>query len=421
VILNLLALSAIAYLATHHSPPATQPVDTTAASTPTTANSTPRSDKPERQDRADSPVRSSAPSSRFQWNQVESEDYKKYIANLRAIGCPEETIKDIIIADINKLYAPRIAALNPTPRDYKYWEARSPYGMDYDRDKQRQQREVMKEKKNLIMELLGVDTDEETRKLYGNIDYYERTLGFLSKDKREIVKDLQQKYSDLEQDIYRKSEGRIYPEDEAEFKKIRDARHAELAKVLTPQELEEYEVRNSNTANQMRYDLASFDASEDEVRKIFRLRDQFESEFGRAYSPLDPEDRDTARKRAEAQKKMDDELKAELGPRYDEYQRSRDYSYQELARLSKRYDLPKDTAVKVWDMKKAAEQQASKVRVDSTLAPDQRQAALKAIRDETEKTLSDSLGQSAFKAYKRSGGYWLNSISTTAITRVISP
>ena len=40
---------------------------------------------------------------KFDWSSVESDDYKKYIANLRSIGCPEETIRDIITADVNKL------------------------------------------------------------------------------------------------------------------------------------------------------------------------------------------------------------------------------------------------------------------------------------------------------------------------------
>src|SRR5262245_56336349 len=43
----------------------------------------------------------------FHWTEVESADYKEYISRLRAVQCPEETIRDIIVADINKLYAPR--------------------------------------------------------------------------------------------------------------------------------------------------------------------------------------------------------------------------------------------------------------------------------------------------------------------------
>lgn len=47
----------------------------------------------------------------FHWHQIESPDYRQYIANLRGIGCPEETIRDIVVSDVGKLYAPRLAAL----------------------------------------------------------------------------------------------------------------------------------------------------------------------------------------------------------------------------------------------------------------------------------------------------------------------
>src|SRR5262245_29491094 len=46
---------------------------------------------------------------KVQWSSIESSDYKQYIANLRAINCPEQTIQDIIIADVNKLYEPKEA------------------------------------------------------------------------------------------------------------------------------------------------------------------------------------------------------------------------------------------------------------------------------------------------------------------------
>src|SRR5262245_49387488 len=46
----------------------------------------------------------------FSWRELESTDYPTYVANLREIGCPEQTIRDIIIADINGLYARRRAS-----------------------------------------------------------------------------------------------------------------------------------------------------------------------------------------------------------------------------------------------------------------------------------------------------------------------
>jgi len=41
----------------------------------------------------------------FHWSQLESSDYRLYIAKLRAIGCPPQTLRDIISADVDSLYA----------------------------------------------------------------------------------------------------------------------------------------------------------------------------------------------------------------------------------------------------------------------------------------------------------------------------
>ena len=50
---------------------------------------------------------STAPAPAFRWSQLESPDYRVYIANLEAIGCPRQTIRDIVIADVDGIYAPR--------------------------------------------------------------------------------------------------------------------------------------------------------------------------------------------------------------------------------------------------------------------------------------------------------------------------
>ena len=55
------------------------------------------------------------------WRSIESPDYRRYIDNLRAIECPEETIRDIIIADINDLYSAKwITLLDEEAKTFKY-------------------------------------------------------------------------------------------------------------------------------------------------------------------------------------------------------------------------------------------------------------------------------------------------------------
>src|SRR5437899_635393 len=58
----------------------------------------------------------------FHWGQLESEDYRTYIARLRSIGCPEQTIRDIIIADLDKVLAPKVASASGHRRNLKYWQ-----------------------------------------------------------------------------------------------------------------------------------------------------------------------------------------------------------------------------------------------------------------------------------------------------------
>src|SRR5580765_4316824 len=56
------------------------------------------------------------------WRMIESTNYQVYITNLRAIDCPEETIRDIILTDVAKLYAKRRAAIRAQAQPFKFWQ-----------------------------------------------------------------------------------------------------------------------------------------------------------------------------------------------------------------------------------------------------------------------------------------------------------
>jgi hypothetical protein len=52
-----------------------------------------------------------AGSAGFQWKQLESPDYHLYVRNLRAIGCPEPTLRAIVEADVHAAYDIQIETL----------------------------------------------------------------------------------------------------------------------------------------------------------------------------------------------------------------------------------------------------------------------------------------------------------------------
>ena len=51
---------------------------------------------------------------------MESPDYRKYLANLRATGCPEKTVRGIIVADVNEQFATAMVAVTKT-NQYQFW------------------------------------------------------------------------------------------------------------------------------------------------------------------------------------------------------------------------------------------------------------------------------------------------------------
>ena len=51
------------------------------------------------------PASPPAPMGGFEWRQLESSNYPTYVANLRTIRCPEQTVRDIVTADVAGLFA----------------------------------------------------------------------------------------------------------------------------------------------------------------------------------------------------------------------------------------------------------------------------------------------------------------------------
>src|SRR6266850_2020823 len=133
--------------------------------------------------------------------------------------------------------------------------------------------------------------------------------GIPAPEKQDQIKALQSKFDDLEQEIYARSKGMLLDEDQEQLRRIAKDREAELAQVLSPEQLEEYQLRNSSTANSMRAQMAGFEASEEEFRKIFRVQKVFDSEFNQAFDLTDDGQSDT---KGRAQQAAQDALNAEV-------------------------------------------------------------------------------------------------------------
>lgn len=211
----------------------------------------------------------------FDWRSVESEDYRNYIANLRDIGCPEETIRDIITADVNKLFEERRKGL-PAVRTnrFEYWKTGSQrFTQAFSAEKIEAQQSLAKERRAVLKELLGVEPEERPEAMPGNP--LEERLDFLVSSKRAAVIELEQRHVAKSIKAMGSSQ---------DFKRVRRElerdKEIELAALLTPEELEDYQLRHSGVAGRMANELDGFNPSEQEFRALFRIRKQIEDEFG---------------------------------------------------------------------------------------------------------------------------------------------
>jgi len=347
----------------------------------------------------------------FDWRQVESPDYKEYIANLRRIGCPEQTIRDLIIADVSKLYAEKRAALFNPPKVVRYWQSSE---MQYTRENVKYQEAVKtleKEKADLIQDLLSVDLKREIAKVYGGEPNYDRSLMFLPPERRGPIQDTIDRYREMERAIYSEANGEPNEEQQARLKALREERERAVASLLSPDEQREYEMTNSRLARNIRGNLNGFEATEEEFLAIYNAKRTYEELFGGDNQNRKNETPEQKAARKQAEQAMEAAMRESFGEtRYAEYKSTQNEGWEELYRVIKRYDLPKYSAVAVYAMREAAEAQYRDIQGDTSLPIELRAAELQRLSAHFKQLAAYALGADAFNYYLRKNGQWLNRI-----------
>jgi hypothetical protein len=340
------------------------------------------------------------------WGQIESPDYPTYIANLRAIGCPESTIRDIITADVTKLYRDRITSLRPSSKgSFNYWET-----ADRSRPSPAQQAEIARQTEALqiemhrvLTELLGSDATADTTLSDEELQEHSRKLAFLSPEKQAQVDAIVREFGDIDDQAKSLADWDHSITNAADLARIMDnyARKKEaLARLLTPAELEQYELSVSWTSQNLRDAMVGFNPTEEEFRAIFkpwRAHDENLAALNAAGMP----DPGNAHVYAAIQEALGDE-------RFKQYRRSWwNADYHELAGLAQDFQLPTGTTDLVYDLKDAAQKQMQSLAADPSLSPENRASAQAAVQNEARRAVNAALGADAFDRYVSGAGRWL--------------
>jgi hypothetical protein len=331
----------------------------------------------------------------FNWRDVESTDFQQYMANLRAIGCPEETICDLIVAEVNKMFAPRFAALAAETQRFEHWNRRS-------KSKDTlvtQLRALQDEKRALLRELLGINDDPHAR--WANVDLErlreQGKYSFLPAEKQEQIRAIMEKY---QQQFDANNAGRgDLPVGSDQSKLLREQRQQELAQGLSPEELKELSMRDSNTADSVRSRFGSADITEAEYRKLYDLRKAYEEAQGAVPDYSDPE---KMRQRSEARRQLDEAYKTALGEdRWTELQRQQDPTWRGLTAVAQQNNLSQSVIEQAWQNQRQTGEQVMRVLEDRSIPREQRDALVQQLTSEYDRSLRNLLGDQAWQNYKQ--------------------
>lgn len=347
----------------------------------------------------------------FDWSQLAAADFKKYRDNLRTVGCPEPTVRDIITSEINSQFLTRRRVLLEDVQ-HRFWDmlARERELLGGDNEWKKPLEKLNEERKALLAEVLGDAPDQpETERQARFWQNFERQYAWLPVEKRAQIVALEMEFRTrqeaLQKEISQRSDTKWTDADKARRKALADELDTARQRLLTQEELAEFKLRNSNAANWAR-NLNGFEASEAEWRAVATRR----MEYDAALKKLDKKTAGEVRSRLENEWQA--QLKATLGEeRYAAYTLAQDSRYQPARRITQRFGLADSVATQAYEMQKTAQDMARQLREDKHLDPAARQAALAAIQQETQQSLEAALGPKVFSTYRKYNGDWLKKLN----------
>lgn len=349
------------------------------------------------------PAKTSSPE-KITWASLASPDLRAYAGNLRRFGCPEQTIQEIMLAEVNRRYSGQERALKIRPDDLAPWEGLSSRDRRAAESKLRQ---LLEEKRSLLKELTGVDTgiDMPSRLAGRDVPKFESAFSSLPESKRDPVRAIQENYWAQSDDIKQRTIGFLEPEDRDEFVRIKTERREALAKILTPQELLDYELKTSETAPSLRSRFDGFNVTDEEFGKIFSYMQPLDEQYSLSRRNPDPVNQEFTEARNQAEKSLQDYIHQVLGDdRYAEFQRTRDPVYRTLSQVGSEAGAPQESILQAYQTQQQIQAEAKRVLQDPNLTQEQRMQTLQEMRVQAEQKIQQIFGDKAPQILQRLSG-----------------
>ena len=345
----------------------------------------------------------------FRWDDVESDDYLQLAENLRGIGCPPDTVRDIVIGRAKDDYADQVWELQK-PMQAALWDylAKGIEIDDWPLDKQMIERyEQLSLQRGETMKLLAAKLGK--RREPEDMPEGDRWSS-LPEEMRPAIREIYEKYSDIRRELVEREEVDDEP------KKVRDRlrnldseRNAELRTLVGDDRWDEYLLRGSENARWIR-SLPGLKVAEEEMREFARRRDVIDQQ--KKEVAKDDPDREQKLARLDAQRAV--VLTEVLGAeRAGHVERQRSADYLTFRNIVRRHGLPRDIANRLYEVQQVAQKNARELMASEVPDPELRAQAAKAILLNTQSEIMGIIGEQAWPTMQKYGMGWYDKLFDT--------
>lgn len=335
------------------------------------------------------------------WQAMDTADLKVLVARLREAGYPPLIIRAIIAVRVDEVFRSRSEAILAKAGPKEYWKPRQ-LGPETLSERQALNRERTRLIRSLVADELAASPEVSVQR--------RREYGSLPGAKIELVQRIEEDYSDMEGELSASFQNVFLPEDREKLALLQREKRADLAQVLSPEELAEYELRSSRVTQELRPALTLMNASEAEFRAIHAAyQPHVDALYPTEFSVID-----AGRRRQETLERVLAAVKQALGPdRAAEFERASDREFQQMRRLTVQANLPLENALQAYALRGRIAAESERIAEAKDMGDEQKRAALKTLAQNARVQLNALLGQDSYA----NSVVWLNAMERGASVR----
>lgn len=337
-----------------------------------------------------------APADGRTWTRLQGVDDGSLARILAEAGFPIEVRRALVRLRVEQRLAARreaIVAAMPAA----YWKA-TPGGRLVEPVSRAAWDALAREEAAELRRLLGPDAEPELARRLREASY-----GALPVEKVEALERLHADYAELTNQLRAETLGLTMPGDAERTALLAKEKQADLASLLSPEELAAYEERSSPSATAVKRLIGDMEVTEAEFKQLYALQKDYDERY---------DGTTTATRRTVVGMEL---LKEQMGAIFSDeraavFRLVSDSAYAPVASLVQRLHLPPETTRAVVSYAQTAQATMNRIARDDALTAWQRRDALQALHAESVALLEEKLGPEGVEAYAKASGFWLKNL-----------